>query len=93
MVAVERSWEPAAGVDRQRVIYTGEIWPLYKIFLVKLLLAIPTLGFYNFWAAAKERRYPVQVPGEQNVEMTVAVEVACDGRIHWRELCLVGKRL
>ena len=57
MVALERSWEPAAGLGRQRVIYTGEIWPLYKIFLVKLLLAIPTLGFYNFWAAAKERRF------------------------------------
>ncbi|HEX6103762.1 MAG TPA: DUF898 family protein [Alphaproteobacteria bacterium] len=57
MVAVERTWEPAADVTRQRVVYSGEIWPLYKIFLIKLLLAIPTLGFYNFWAAAKERRY------------------------------------
>jgi uncharacterized membrane protein YjgN (DUF898 family) len=57
MVAVERSWEPAVSLGRQRVLYSGEIWPLYKIFLVKLLLAIPTLGFYNFWAAAKERRY------------------------------------
>jgi uncharacterized membrane protein YjgN (DUF898 family) len=57
MVALERSWEPAPGSTRDRVLYTGEIWPLYKIFLVKLLLAIPTLGFYNFWAAAKERRY------------------------------------
>jgi uncharacterized membrane protein YjgN (DUF898 family) len=57
MVAVERSWEPAPAPGRQRVLYSGEIWPLYKIFLVKLLLAIPTLGFYNFWAAAKERRY------------------------------------
>ena len=39
------------------MIYSGGIGPLYVIFLVKLLLAIPTLGFYNFWAAAKERRY------------------------------------
>jgi uncharacterized membrane protein YjgN (DUF898 family) len=57
MVAVERTWEVAAPEARQRVLYSGEIWPLYKIFLLKLLLAIPTLGFYNFWAAAKERRY------------------------------------
>ncbi|HVG80701.1 MAG TPA: DUF898 family protein [Methylomirabilota bacterium] len=57
MVAVERSWEPTVGLARQRALYSGEIWPLYKIFIVKLLLAIPTLGFYNFWAAAKERRY------------------------------------
>ena len=57
MVALERSWEPTVGAARDRMLYTGEIWPLYKIFLVRLLLAIPTLGFYNFWAAAKERRY------------------------------------
>ena len=57
MVAVERVAEPSIGAASQRVLYTGRIGPLYGIFLVKLLLAIPTLGFYNFWAAAKERRY------------------------------------
>ena len=57
MVAVERVAEPSIGAASQRMLYAGRIGPLYGIFLVKLLLAIPTLGFYNFWAAAKERRY------------------------------------
>ncbi len=37
--------------------YTGRAGELFKVWLVNILLMIPTLGIYRFWAKAKIRRY------------------------------------
>ncbi len=47
--------KPALQVNK--LIYSGRARDLFKLWLVNLLLAIPTLGIYRFWAKAKIRRY------------------------------------
>lgn len=40
-----------------KMTYTGKGGELFKMWLVNLLLTIPTLGIYRFWAKAKIRKY------------------------------------
>ncbi len=40
-----------------RLTYTGQGGELFKMWLVNLLLTIPTVGIYRFWAKAKILRY------------------------------------
>jgi uncharacterized membrane protein YjgN (DUF898 family) len=41
----------------QALHYDGRIGPLYRIFVVNLLLTIVTVGIYRFWAITRWRRY------------------------------------
>ncbi len=40
-----------------RLEYDGATVPLFKLWILNILLCIPTLGIYNFWGKTKIRRY------------------------------------
>ncbi len=48
---------PAAKSAAAALTFHGRSWPLFRIFIVNLILTILTLGFYRFWGKTRIRRY------------------------------------
>ncbi len=48
---------PPLEQPRRAVVYDGDLWRLYVIVFVNLVLTILTLGLYRFWAKTRLRRY------------------------------------
>jgi len=49
--------QSTSDAPHQALHYDGRIGPLYRIFVVNLLLTIVTVGIYRFWAITRWRRY------------------------------------
>ena len=48
---------PATKSAAAALTFHGRPWPLFRIFIVNLILTILTLGFYRFWGKTRIRRY------------------------------------
>ncbi|MGB0844552.1 MAG: DUF898 family protein [Alphaproteobacteria bacterium] len=53
---LEQAAQPTAG-EELSISYSGRAAPIAKIQLFNLLMLIPTLGVYRFWAITRLRRY------------------------------------
>lgn len=53
---LEQSVQPTSG-EELSISYSGRAAPIAKIQLINLLMLIPTLGVYRFWAITRLRRY------------------------------------
>jgi uncharacterized membrane protein YjgN (DUF898 family) len=47
----------ASATQRVKLIHHGEVFDLFGIYVINMLLTIVTLGIYRFWAKTRIRRY------------------------------------
>ena len=53
----ERATALSGGQQRARLRHHGEVFDLFGIFIVNLLLTVVTIGIYRFWAKTRIRRF------------------------------------